>query len=95
MATPEQLDELKGKISGLVDTKFGGDYTKAFNHYAELSGAGGLVERTDLLQLLEDAGVGSWLSRGAWADGIMKELDTNKDKGISWEEFETVVKKGG
>ena len=41
--------------------------------------------------MLEDAGVGSWLTRGAWADGIIGELDKNKDKSISWEEFEALL----
>lgn len=92
MASEEQIAELKQKITTLIDTKYGGDWTKAFNHYAGLSGSSGLVEREDLLQLLKDAQIGSWLTRGAWADGIVEELDTNADAAISWSEFESVLK---
>ncbi len=91
MADEEQLKELKQKVKALVDTKFGGDFSKTFNHYAGLGGEGGLVDREELLTMLEDAGVGNWLTRGKWADGIIDELDVDKDKSISWDEFSTVM----
>jgi hypothetical protein len=81
---------LVNKVTALVDSKHGGDWYKAYGHYTGLGGTGS-IGREQLLTLLEDAGIGSWLTRGAWADGILKELDTNSDKKISWEEFQKAL----
>lgn len=94
MATEAQKTELREKIERLVTEKYKGDWSKAYNHYAAKNG-GAQIDRDDLLALLEDAGIGSWLTRGAWADGIMEEVDTNSDKQISWEEFQGVLKREG
>ena len=94
MANEQQIKELKDKVAALVQSKFGGDWYRAFNHYAGKNGGTGEVDKEDLLAMLEDAGVGSWLTRGAWADGIIGELDKNKDKSISWSEFETLLQGG-
>jgi hypothetical protein len=58
---------------------------------AAKNGGSSAVEKEDLLVLLEDAGIGSWITRGAWADGILDAADKNKDKTISWEEFEALL----
>lgn len=94
MANEKQIKELKEKISALVQNKFGGDWYRGFNHYAAKNGGTSTVEKEDLLVLLEDAGVGSWLTRGAWADGIIDAADKNKDKSISWDEFEELLQGG-
>jgi hypothetical protein len=91
MADKEQIKELKQKVKTLIDTKYGGDYSKAFNYYAGLGGEGGLVGHEELMTMLEDAGIGNWLTRGKWADGIIEDLDTNRDKSISWDEFNKVL----
>lgn len=33
MASEQDKQELKSKVSGLVEAKFGGDYQRAFRHY--------------------------------------------------------------
>jgi len=93
MATKEQKKELVDKVTQLVDTKFGGDWDKAFKSYAEHSGSGSLIDRDELLVMLEDAGIGNWLTRSSWADGIIEELDSSHDKQISWDEFQTALRK--
>ena len=80
--------ELKQKVGKLVQTKFAGDYKKAFSHY----GADGNVSKGDLVKLLSDAGVGNGLTRGVWASKIIENLDTNGDGAIEWGEFETVFR---
>ena len=40
---------------------------------------------------LEDAGIGSWLTRGKWADGILSEVDTSGDKAISEAELRAAL----
>jgi hypothetical protein len=92
MANEAQKQELKDKVTRLVDGKYGGDWERAFRHYAGKSGAGTLVERKELLELLEDAGIGNWLTRGVWADGIIDELDSSKDEKISEEELRKAMK---
>lgn len=89
MATPAQREELKTKIGDFVSYHFHGDYAKAFAKYANSRGN---VGHADLLSLLGDADVGSWLTRGAWAKGIIAELDKDSDGEISLAEFEGVLK---
>lgn len=80
--------ELKQKVSGLCQRKFGGDYQKAFNHYD--GNHDGAIDADELSALLDDAGVGSFITRGAWVKGILDKLDRNADRKISWGEFQSV-----
>lgn len=88
MANEAQKRELTEKVTTLVNQKYGGDWTAAFSHYATRNGIASLVDKDDLLELLTDAGVGNWLTRSAWAEGIIEELDGSKDQKISWDEFQ-------
>lgn len=90
MANDAQKRELQEKVTNLVDARFGGDWTKAFQHYAGVGSASG-VDRRGLSQLLEDAGVGNRLTRGAWTSGVMDVLDANSDGSITWAEFQTAL----
>ena len=88
-ATEVQKNELRDKVSKLVEDKFGGDYHKAFEHYDDVKD--GKISHHELTRLLGDAGVGNWLTRSTWASGIIAELDTDKDGSISQAEFEGVL----
>lgn len=89
----ENVKELKTKVKALVDGKFKGDYHAGFAHY-DANKDGGL-DKDELKGLLSDAGVGNGLTRGAWANGIIKKLDTSGDKMIQWAEFDAVFSGGG
>ena len=89
MATEAQKQELTDKVAALVRGRFGGDYGKAFAHYD--ADGDGRIDRGELTRLLEDAGIGSWLTRGAWASGIVAALDADKDGTISGPEFQAVL----
>ncbi len=89
--TELQKNELRDKVGKLVRDEFGGDYHKAFDHY-DSDVEDGKISGRELVKLLRDAGVGNWLTRGAWASGIMAELDTDKDGSISKSEFEEALK---
>jgi Domain of unknown function (DUF4157) len=82
--------ELKEKVGKLISSQYGGDYKKAFDHYA---GKDGAVDAFGLKSLLTDAGIGNAFTRGLWVDGILKKLDTNKNGKIEWSEFSAVLKK--
>jgi len=88
MASEEQRQEIDEKVTSLVRTRFGGDYRAAFAHY-DADGSG-TIDNDELKGLLKDAGIGSGLTRWAWVKGIMGEVDTDADGGISWAEFEAV-----
>ncbi len=90
MATKEQKQELQEKIAKLAQDKFGGDYHRSFDHYD--NNKDGKINKEELVELLKDAGIGNWLTRGTWADGIIAELDTDKDGVISAAEFDAVLK---
>jgi hypothetical protein len=80
--------ELKTKVGALVQSKFGGDYKAAFDHYDADKSAS--IDKNELVQLLSDAGVGNGLTRGTWASRIIDKLDSNADGAIEWSEFESV-----
>lgn len=70
--TPEER-ELVDKVGRLVERRFGGSMDRAFAHYA---GRDNLVSKSELMRLLEDAGIGNFLTRGLWADGIIEKFDS-------------------
>jgi Ca2+-binding EF-hand superfamily protein len=90
MASEENRRELEEKVEALVKTRFGGDYRAAFTYYD--TDGNGVICNDELKVLLSDAGIGSGLTRWAWAKGIMQEVDTGRDGTISWDEFETAFK---
>jgi Ca2+-binding EF-hand superfamily protein len=89
MANEAQKKELQDKVNKLVAERFGGDYQRGFEHYDK--NKDGKIGRDELVSLLHDAGIGNWLTRGAWAAGILAELDTDKDGTISQTEFRSVL----
>ena len=76
-----QSKEVMDKVKALVQTKFKGDYPAAFQFY-DLDHNGKLGHK-DVCKLLEDAGVGNWLTRGVWAGGVISQLDENHDGAVS------------
>ena len=92
MASEADKLEVEKKVSALVAARFGGDYRAAFSHYD--SDTDGTIRKDELKVLLADAGIGSGLTRWAWASGILDELDKDGDGGISWAEFDAVFRGG-
>ncbi|QEL20553.1 EF-hand domain-containing protein [Limnoglobus roseus] len=54
-----------------------------------------MVSKDELKALLADAGIGSGLTRWAWANGIIEAVDANRDGVIDWAEFEAVFRAAG
>jgi len=92
MASEENRRELEEKVETLVTTRFGGDYRAAFGHYD--ADGNGVISKDELKALLSDAGIGSGLTRWAWAKGIIGDVDTSGDGNISWDEFAAVFEGG-
>jgi len=86
----ENEKELKTKVGALVSSKFGNDYKKAFDHYDR--DKDGAVTKSELVELLSDAGVGNGLTRSVWAKKIIEKLDASHDSAIEWSEFEAVFR---
>lgn len=93
MADDKNKRELVRKVSDLVDRRFGGSYEAAFQSYSRKNGNDSKVDSGELSELLSDASVGNMITRGAWVSGIMREMDKDGDGKISWNEFESVIKK--
>ena len=74
------------KVKSLVASKFGGDARAAFVHYDR--DGDNKINRTELIDLLRDAGIGNLLTRGKWADGVIAEMDKDGDKAISMAELD-------
>jgi hypothetical protein len=92
-APPQQTDpralEMGRKVDELIKKRFGGDYQKAFAHYAK---GGKEVSKEGVMQLLRDADVGFETplggTRDVYAGKVMDAFDTDHNKGISWSEFQ-------
>ncbi len=93
MADDKNKRELVRKVSDLVDRRYHGSYEDAFRFYARKGSSDGKVDSTELTQLLADASVGNMFTRSAWVSGIMGSMDKDGDGKISWNEFESVIKK--
>jgi Ca2+-binding EF-hand superfamily protein len=91
MATEQE--QLVAGISGYLDKNYGdrspAAMRKLFDRYDV--DHDGKISKHELKQLLEDVDVGNTFTRGAWVRGIIDKVDTNKDKAISWEEFQAVA----
>lgn len=85
--------ELQAKIKGLLLRKYGDtareSMEKLFRAYDK--NRNGEIDNSELEQLLKDAEVGNGITRGMWVKGIMKKLDADGDKSISWKEFDSVI----
>lgn len=92
MASENDKKELVQKVSLLIHQRHGGDFDRAFRHYAGKSSNDSTVDSAELKSLLEDANVGNGFTRGAWVSGIMREVDTNRDGKITAAEFARVIK---
>lgn len=90
MATEAQEQELTNKVTRLVADRFGGDFTKLFEHYD--SNKDGRISKAELGAMLSDAGIGNWITRGSWASGIIDALDADKNGTISPAEFQAVLR---
>jgi len=84
-------EELKTKVKKLVGNTFEGNWRKTFDYYKKIDTQKAKMGPKALDQLLKDADVGSFLTRGLWVDGILKALDQNNDGLISWDEFEVIL----
>lgn len=76
-----QAKEVIDKVQNLVKTKFKGDYLAAFTTY-DLDHNGHLGPK-DINKILEDCGIGNWLTRGSWVSGVISALDLDHDGVIS------------
>lgn len=81
--------ELIDKVWALVAGRYGGDYRTAFDHYD--ADKDGVITMAELISLLYDAGIGSRITRNAWAHGIIDALDSDNDDRIAWAEFEKAL----
>jgi Ca2+-binding EF-hand superfamily protein len=88
MASEDNRRELEEKVTALVAARFGGDYRAAFTHFD--ANRDGVIDTDELKTLLKEAGVGSGLTRWAWAKGVMDEADADRSGAISWAEFEAL-----
>jgi len=84
-AVDSNRDELLSKMQHLADTRFMGSVEKMLVHYDK--NKDDKYNRQELGQLLQDANVGTRLTRNRWIDGIFAQLDSNRDGYISREEF--------
>ncbi len=95
----DKKKEVLSKVDVYIQTTFGGSYRKAFDHYDQLSGQNGKVDKEGVMKLLEDSDVDTTVlgfkATGTYADKLIEELDLSQDGAIDWPEFEAKLKDGG
>ncbi len=88
-----EQEQLVAAITTYLDQNFGerspAAMRKLFDRYDE--DKDGKIDKQELGRLLKDIDIGNSITRGAWVRGIIDKLDTNKDKAISWDEFQAVA----
>lgn len=85
----ETRREVIQKVEKYVRGVFQGSYNAAFEDFDRDDD--GKIVHAELVELLKAAEVGSRLTRGAYARGVMDALDTDNDGAITWEEFEKAL----
>lgn len=86
---PTPREEVIAKVSRLCRDSCRGDWAALFRKYD--GDSDGIVQARELRGLLEDAGVGSFITRSRWVSGVMQELDRNEDGGISLVELQDAM----
>jgi hypothetical protein len=94
MASAEE-QEIADKVGALCIARYGekndANMRALFMGY-DASG-NGTLNRSELRELLADAGVGNGLTRGYWVDGVFDALDKDPlDGELTWEEYKRVPK---
>jgi Ca2+-binding EF-hand superfamily protein len=89
----KEQEELVEKVQALLQKQYGDtsleSMRKLFDVYDK--DRDGAIDAVELEQLLKDAGVGNSLTRGMWVKGVVKALDENADRKISWDEFSRAI----
>jgi len=93
-ASTEQ--QVAQRIHAFVQRRFGGDYKRAFEHYA--GGPGREVSKEAITRMLDDAGVTAWTVGAPQfmvADRMMDRFDGNRNGGVSFQEFQAGMRRIG
>ena len=86
----EREQELADKLGAFVERRFGGDYDKAFEYFDKDNDS--KLSKGELSDALEDIGIGNFITRGMWVDGIMEKLDKSPADGkLSYDELLSAV----
>jgi hypothetical protein len=88
--TGVRAKEAADKVKQLVQDRYNGDWESAFRHYA---GSDNLLSGSEVRSLLDDAGVGTRLTRGVYAAAVVGHLDADQDGKVSADELRSVLDK--
>jgi hypothetical protein len=88
-----EQEELVTKVKALMQRKYGatdeGALRKLFDEYDR--NRDGKIDKRELETMLAEAGIGSGLTRGMWAKGVIGALDQNADQLIDWSELSRML----
>jgi len=75
-------------MKALIKEQIGGSSRAAFDAFA---GPDGKLDPDELKDVLAQAGIGNFVTRGLWVDGVISRLDKDGDARISWPEFQAAT----
>lgn len=84
--------EVIALVTAYVQSQYKGDWQEAFTRRDK--DGDGKLGRNELISLLRDAEVGTWLWRPEIADSVIAEMDGDGDGQISWDEFQRAFNRG-
>ena len=64
--------EISKKLTRYVNDSYNGNYEEAFQYFDK--NGDGFIDRGELVKALKEINIGNSLTRGLWADGILKKL---------------------
>lgn len=86
-------EELRLKVQDLARSRYGNtspaSMKKLFMSYD--ANGDGAINKSELKELLSDADVGNWVTRGTWVDAIFDRVDANKNGVLTWEEYKAAA----
>lgn len=86
-------EELRLKVQDLARSRYGNtsptSMKKLFMSYD--ANGDGAINKSELKELLSDADVGNWVTRGTWVDAIFDRVDANKNGVLTWDEYKAAA----
>lgn len=93
MPSEKDKRELVTKMTAHVRKRFGGTGLDAWRRAFDAADRNhdGAISKPELEAMLKAAGIGNFITIGAWTDGVMRELDKGQNGTLTFEELKSAL----